>query len=129
MGFPSRIFIAFPKCSYVYVGHVSEVEEEDVDPSMARDAKIQWLINEEKGAINYALRRFRILPGGEIRRHQHPWEHEIYVLSGKGVIGCCDGEVEVTEGNFLFIPPDKPHWYRNPSTEDFVFLCIIPIKK
>jgi len=109
----------------MHVGHICEVEEEPVD--MGEGTYIQWLITEKEGALNYIMRRFVIKPGGYIKKHNHPYEHEIYVIKGKGIIGHEKrGEIEVSAGSFAFIEPDVTHWYRNIGDEDWEFICIIP---
>jgi len=114
----------------VYIRKVSEVKEEEVDMEGSKDTTIQWLITKEIfGAENFAMRRFRIKPGGEIPKHHHHWEHELYVLEGKGIIGVDDKEYEISKNMFAYVPPDHIHWYKNPYNEDFVFLCIIPYKE
>lgn len=118
----------------MYVSHVEKVKKEKVDMEgmdgqKTRGVWIQWLIREEQGAENYALRLFTVKPGGVIPKHQHPWEHEIFVLEGEGIIGAGDKEVEVSAGNFAYIEPDIPHWYRNTGEKEWKFLCIIPIRK
>ena len=118
----------------MYVGHIEDVKKEKVDMEGMDGQKtkgvwIQWLIREDQGAENYALRLFTLEPGGVIPKHQHPWEHEIFILSGEGIIGAGETEVTVHEGNFLYIEPDIPHWYRNESDKELKFLCIIPIRK
>jgi len=116
--------------SIVYIKRISDIEEKIVDIEGAKDTTIQWLITKENaGAKNFAMRRFVIKPGGKIPKHHHPWEHEIYVLSGKGIVGAADKEYEVSKDMVLYIPPDIDHWYRNPFDESFIFLCIIPYKE
>ncbi len=107
-------------------GHVNDVPVEPVEMKGAEGVYIQWLIKKEDGAKNYAMRRFILKPGARIPRHMHGWEHEIFVLSGKGKVGAGEEEVEVGPGSFLYIEPDIPHWYENTGDEDWVFLCIIP---
>lgn len=109
----------------MYVSHIDEVEVEKVE--IGTDAYIQWLITEKEGAGNFIMRRFIIKPGGSIAKHNHPYEHEIYVISGRGIIGHeKEGEKEVRAGCFAFIEPNVTHWYRNNGDEDWIFICIIP---
>ena len=123
-----NVFIAKNDGEGMYVGHVDDVKREEVKMEGTSGTYIQWLISKEQGAENYAMRLFTLKPGGRIARHQHPWEHEIYILSGTGIIGAGEEEVRVREGNFLYVPPDVPHWYVNDGEEDMKFLCIIPMK-
>ncbi len=72
------------------------------------------------------MRLFSVAPRTVIPKHQHPWEHEIFVLKGRGIIGARNEEKEVSEGNFAYIEPNVPHWYKNIGDEEWLFLCIIP---
>ena len=113
----------------MYLKHISEIEEEDVG-DMATKTTIQWLITDKNaGAQNYFMRRFVVKPGGEIFKHSHDWEHEIYCLQGEGIIGVGDKEYKMKKDMFAYVPPNVEHWYRNESNEDWVFLCIIPKTK
>jgi len=92
---------------------------------------IQKLLTKEKdGAPNFAMRRFVIKPGGAIGLHGHWYEHEIFIQSGEGVMFGEDGvEHKVKSGDFVLMPGDEPHGYRNEREVDFVFLCVIPNPK
>ena len=116
------------------ISHINKTPEQEAKmPGVeVRDTTIQWLITKENaGAPNFAMRRFVIKPGGYIEMHSHPNEHEIFILSGKGVMlgpkGKDIGEKnEVSEGNFIFVPGNEPHGYRNDGDRDFVLLCMTP---
>ena len=110
------------------VSHINDVEKEKVEMEGVEKVWIQWLIAGKDGAENYAMRLFTVEPGGVIGKHQHPWEHEIYFLEGEGIVGAGDEERHVRPGNFAYIEPDIPHWYRNTGDKDWKFLCIIPMK-
>ena len=105
-----------------------EVKAEEVTEEGAAKTKVRWLIDEKTGAKNFFMRMFEVEPGGYSPLHAHPWEHEIFILEGTGIIGCCDEEKEVKEGDFLYIEPDVPHWYKNNGNKPWKFLCIIPYK-
>lgn len=112
----------------MFASHINEVKKEKVEMEGAEGVWIQWLIAGKEGAKNYAMRLFTLEKGGRIPRHQHPWEHEIFVLEGHGIIGAGEEEKEVKAGNFAYIEPDIPHWYRNTGDSEWKFLCVIPIK-
>jgi quercetin dioxygenase-like cupin family protein len=93
----------------------------------SRGATIQVLIGPTDGAPNFITRRFTLAPGGRIPRHRHDTiEHEQVMLSGTMVIGLDNREVEVREGDFVFIPSKVAHWYENRSDQTAVFLCVVP---
>ncbi|MFX1486193.1 MAG: cupin domain-containing protein [Promethearchaeota archaeon] len=111
----------------MYVRRVAEIKAENVKE--ARKTKIQWLITKKNaGASNFTMRRFSIEKGGEIPSHSHNWEHEIYILKGKGILGWPSQEQEVEADMVVYVPPNLPHWYKNTGDEELVFICIIPYK-
>jgi quercetin dioxygenase-like cupin family protein len=52
----------------------------------AKNVYIRWLVSEKDGAPNFYLRMFRVEKGGYTPYHSHPYEHEVYVLSGSGIV-------------------------------------------
>jgi len=111
----------------MYVGIVDSVPEEEVKMEGARGARVKWLIPKEV-AETFVMRMFIIARGGSIPEHTHDWEHEIYVLRGRGRIKVGDEEAELSSGMFAYIPPGVPHSYENTGSGEWVFLCIIPKK-
>ncbi len=108
------------------VKHVSDVPLEPVQEGIG----IRWLVAKEDGAPNFAMRVIEIQAGTTFSPHQHPYEHEIYVLEGKGRLLDKDG-VEVADlkpGVGLFMPPDEPHGYRSVGDITLKFICIIPLQ-
>ncbi len=87
---------------------------------------IRWVIGQPEGAPIFALRVFVFAPGAVFARHQHPYEHEIFVLEGEGVAEGPDGEVLMRPDVALYIPPDEPHEYRNTGDGVLRFICVIP---
>jgi len=57
-----------------------DVPGEEVNMADSKGATIRWLITEKDGVLTYTMRRFDIKKGGKIGLHDHPEEHEIYVL-------------------------------------------------
>ena len=54
-----------------------------------------------------------IKPGKTSIHHIHPWEHEVYNISGAGTLVCDGKEYPVRDGDALFIPPDVDHYTLN----------------
>ncbi|MCG6982602.1 MAG: cupin domain-containing protein, partial [Deltaproteobacteria bacterium] len=111
------------------VCHYSEVKAE-VFGDEAPGVTIRWVIDEEKdGAPTYALRVIEVAPGGNTPNHTHSFEHENYIMEGKGRVQI-DGEwFEVAVGDIVFVPPNSQHTYVNTGNEVFKFLCGIPVSK
>ena len=106
-----------------------DVAPEKVTAEGTRGATIRWLISDKDGAPNFALRLFEVEPGGYTPYHKHPWEHEVFILKGKGILVTEAGETPFEGNFFIFIPPGEMHQFKNTGDEPLVFLCIVPISK
>lgn len=103
---------------------VSAVQAEPVQEGI----RIRWLITGDEGAPNFAMRIIEIDPGITFKPHHHPYEHEIYVLAGAGVVTGPDDDLgAMAPDKFLFVPPDEVHGYRNTGSTTLKFICVIPI--
>ena len=100
------------------------------DGTLVKDVFVRWLIDENIGAKNFAMRRFEIKSYGKVPLHSHPQDHEIYILKGKGKFYNDKGEEEIVgKDDFIYIPPNEKHGIDNLSEEDLSFLCLIPYLK
>lgn len=91
-------------------------------------ASVRWLIDgEHDGAPNYALRMIEIEPGGSSPQHSHPYEHENFVVEGKGRLLIADTWHDLNPGDVAFVPLDVLHQYVNTGDTTFKFLCGIPV--
>jgi quercetin dioxygenase-like cupin family protein len=84
------------------------------------------VIGKSEEAHNFAMRVIEFQPGAVFDTHQHPEEHEIFVLEGEGVAKGPEGEVQMRPGVALYIPPNELHGYRNTGTGALRFVCVIP---
>jgi quercetin dioxygenase-like cupin family protein len=102
-------------------------DHRDVDAEpFAEGITIRWLIGRAERAPNFAMRLIEFSPGEAIGPHEHPYEHEIFVLDGEGLAEGPDGIVDLQAGVALYIPPGEPHGYRNTGEGDLRLLCMIP---
>ncbi|MFX1378289.1 MAG: cupin domain-containing protein [Promethearchaeota archaeon] len=111
----------------------TEVEEKEAvlaDGTKVDGIFIRWLIDENSGAQNFAMRRIEVKPTEKIPLHNHPEEHEIYILEGHGKFYNDKGEIEMTKkGDFVYIPPNENHGIDNVGEDALTFLCLIPYLK
>lgn len=105
-----------------------DIAERKVQEEEAKGVYIRVLIGPDDGAENFVMRRFRVQPGGHTPRHQHQWEHEVYVLSGKGELATADGPRSIKAGDVVFIPAGEVHQFKNLDNSDLEFLCLVPEK-
>lgn len=103
---------------------------QDIQPEVcgqgAKKTVIRWLITQEWGAKNFMMRLFEMEPGGFSPLHKHPWEHEIFILEGQGLVLGGNEEKEWKEDDVIFIPPNENHQLKNTSKKRAKFLCLIP---
>jgi quercetin dioxygenase-like cupin family protein len=111
------------------VCHYTEVPAEVVGPQ-APGASMRWLIDDtHDGAPVYALRMVELAPGGSSPHHDHPYEHENFVVEGQGRV-LMDGVWHpLKPGDIVFVPPNTVHQYANAGGSTFKFLCGIPVVK
>jgi quercetin dioxygenase-like cupin family protein len=81
----------------------------------------------DKGAPNFCMRVFDVTPGSSTPSHEHPWEHEVYVLSGRGVAKGDQGEIHIGKNDVVYVAPNEHHCFTNNGDEPFRFICVIPI--
>ena len=110
------------------VQHYTDVAVQDVEEG-AKGVKIRWLIDERCGAPNFAMRHFEVAPAGHTPFHSHPWEHEVFGLSGGGVVVGEEGEKPFGAGDLVFVPPEERHQFRNSGSDPLTMICIVPIRK
>jgi len=106
----------------------TEIPEQPVDMEGAQGVTVRWLLANDQGARNFHMRRFTVAPGGQTPRHAHGYEHEVYVLEGRGELW--DGPAgewrALQPGDVVLAPADEEHQFRASADEGLVFLCSIP---
>ena len=105
----------------------SDVEAKEADEGASK-LKVRWLITKEMGAPNFAMRLFEMEPNGNSPLHTHPWEHEVFILEGEGIVVAKDGEKKIKAGSVIFIAPNELHQIKNNSKKILKFLCLVPIR-
>jgi len=88
-----------------------------------------WLIGKKEGAQNFAMRYYQLEPGGSSRKEQHPYDHGILILQGRGEV-LIDQDISSFErGDIIYIPPDALHQLSNTGTDLMGFICVIPARR
>ena len=85
------------------------------------------VINADDGAPHFCMRVFEVEPGSSTPSHSHGWEHEVFVLSGRGVVVGEQGETEIAKDSVVFVPPGEHHCFKNNGNEILRFICVIPL--
>jgi quercetin dioxygenase-like cupin family protein len=85
------------------------------------------VIGADDGAPTFVMRVFEIKPGSSTPFHSHSWEHEVFVLSGKGIVKGEGKGKPVGEGTVVFVAPNEKHCFTNTSSDVLRFICVIPL--
>jgi len=105
---------------------LDQVARETISEKGVQGVQKQVLLSPEDGAPNFTLRRFIVKPGGYTYFHTHDFEHEVYILSGQGIIRTEDRELSISRDQAVLVVPNEVHQFINPYEEELTFLCIIP---
>ena len=113
----------------MYKVNYKDVPAESVVREGFAHVQVRYLVTEKHGAKNFAMRLFEFAPGGHTSYHTHPWEHEIFVKKGHGILISEDKKHAVGQGDVIFIPSGERHQFINESNETLELICLIPLKR
>jgi quercetin dioxygenase-like cupin family protein len=97
----------------------------DAEPA-AEGVTMRLLIGPSEGAPRFNMRVFEVQPGRATPHHQHWWEHEVFVLDGRGTLKSEGGEEALSPGTVVFVPGNEWHQFQNTGQELLRFLCLVP---
>ena len=87
---------------------------------------MRLMVGREDGAPNFSMRHFTVEPGGHTPRHEHNYEHEVFIVEGRGRFEH-EGELHSIEaGDVLYVEPNCIHQFVNDTDEPLKFLCLVP---
>lgn len=112
--------------SRVKITPINQVPLEKVEMPGAEGCAYRVAISRRDGAPNFAMRVFEVAVGGCTPLHQHPYEHEVFILDGTATIWREGNEVALQPGDVLLIPADEKHQFKNTGSGTLKFICLIP---
>jgi quercetin dioxygenase-like cupin family protein len=103
---------------------------EDIEPVVFnegeyRGVEMRRLITQDDGAPNFSMRVFALAPGGFTPFHSHQHEHEVYVLSGEGLMRDGKGERVVRAGDAILLAAFDAHQFL-AGEAGLKFICCVP---
>jgi quercetin dioxygenase-like cupin family protein len=102
------------------------VPQKPVSMEGSSGCAVRWLVGEADGAPTFAMRQFEVAPGGFTPRHSHPYEHEVFVLEGSGLVLDGDRQRPLRAGDVVFVAPGDVHQFQNTGERPMKFLCLVP---
>ena len=90
---------------------------------------VRWLVSELDEAPNFAMRLYEMEPGSATEAHIHYWEHQVFMLSGKGAAVGDKAEIPIGESDVVYVQPGEHHQFVNTGDEVLAFLMVPPIPR
>jgi quercetin dioxygenase-like cupin family protein len=78
-------------------------------------------------APTFVMRVFEIQSGSSTPLHAHPWEHEVFVLAGKGILRSEGRETPLMEGDAVVVLPNEQHSFLGIGKDIFRIICVVPL--
>ena len=106
--------------------NIDEIPDKGVNRVYMAGVSIRYLVVEEFGAPNFELRYFEVQKGCKTSVDEHPYEHEVFVLKGRGKLLVNDKEYPLRPNDAILIEPNEKHRLVQEGEEALGFLCIVP---
>lgn len=90
--------------------------------------QVREMITAQDGAPTFAMRVFDVTPGVATPYHTHAWEHEVYIISGTGLVRVEGKETAFRPGDSVYIAPNEQHCFMADSSTPVQMICCIPSK-
>lgn len=87
---------------------------------------MRTVIGPNDGAPVFNMRVFEVEPDHVTPHHSHWWEHQVFVLSGQGIVKTDQGDQRIGHGSTVFVPGGDMHQFRNTGDDVLRFICLIP---
>ena len=111
------------------IDHYKNIELEKITDPKTKGVTKRVLISPKDGAPNFTMRMFHVEPGGYTFHHSHDFEHEVFIVEGKGLVISENGSTPVEKGFSVLIEPGEIHQIKNTGETELTFLCLIPNQK
>ena len=99
------------------------VEGQEVVPGVV----MRVVAGPAEGAPTFVMRVFEIQPGSAIPSHNHPWEHELFVVSGEGTFISDNSSTPIKDGDAIMVLPDEMHNFTNTGDDILRIICVVPL--
>ena len=80
-------------------------------------ARMIWL---DDNPTTCTMTYSEIAADGTSAHHIHPWEHEVYIISGSGTLHCDGKQFPIKEGDGILIPGEVDHYTLNDGGDGVI---------
>jgi quercetin dioxygenase-like cupin family protein len=106
--------------------NIDEIPSSGINRIYMKGVSIRYLVVEEFGAPNFEMRYFELQKGGKTSLDEHPHEHEVFILKGKGKMLIGDKEYSLRPNDAVLVEPNEKHRFFQEGDEPFGFICVVP---
>ena len=113
------------------IRNIHDTEMSPVQMDGVKGASMSVMIGRGDNAPHFAMRSFAVEPGGYTPKHQHDYEHEVYVISGQASVLLDGSQHDLKTGDTVLVLANELHQFSVPesATEPFRFLCFVPVEQ
>ena len=105
------------------IQHYRKVKGTKTNPGVT----MHILAGVDEKAPNFVMRLFEIEKDCATTLHTHPWEHEFFVVEGKGVVQSEGKELPIQAGEAAMVLPNEEHCIKNTQPEMLRVICVVPL--
>ena len=100
----------------------------DVKGTEAAPGAIMHILSvPDECAPTFVMRLFEVKPGNGTPHHTHAWEHEIFVVEGRGTLKSGNTERPLSPGDAIMVLPNEQHGVLNTGKDVMRFICVVPL--
>lgn len=113
------------------IRNIHDAQMSPVSMDGVKGASMAVMIGRSDHAPHFAMRSFAVEPGGHTPKHQHDYEHEVFVVSGRARVLLEGALHDLAAGDSVYVPANELHQFSVPDDagEPFRFLCMVPVEQ
>ena len=97
------------------------------DIEAAPGVSMRFMAGSDEGAASFVMRLFEIQPGSGTPHHTHAWEHEMFVIEGRGALKSGNTEKPLEKGDAVMVLADEQHGILNTGKDMLRVICVVPL--
>ncbi len=110
------------------IRNIDQANHEPVTMDGTDRVKMSVMVGQQDNAPNFAMRHILVEPGGHSPKHSHDYEHEVYIVKGKGTVLLEGNHQPIRTGDVVYVPADHEHQFR-AGDQGLSFLCLVPVTR
>jgi len=113
------------------IRNIQDSQMNPINMDGVQGASMAVMIGREDTAPHFAMRSLSVEPGGHTPKHQHDYEHEVFVVSGSASVLLEGKQHKINAGDCVYVPANELHQFTvsQDAGEPFRFLCIVPVEQ